>query len=83
MAALELIDNIFEGCPAPLGEGMFGVVAEGLMQLLVGAEGGAGTEDRDMIQSGLNVVTSVVRKDVAQLLQWCVYILLDSSSCRR
>lgn len=63
-AAIDIVDSIFSGRKIPLGEGLFSVVAEILFEAL------GKTEDRDVLQSGLNIITSVVRKDVAQLLNW-------------
>lgn len=68
-AALDLIDNVFDGRGVELGEGLFGVVAEGLFGAL------GGTEDREVLQTGLHIVTTVVRKDVDQLLNWYVHPL--------
>ncbi|KAL8280102.1 hypothetical protein RQP46_007432 [Phenoliferia psychrophenolica] len=63
-AALEIVDNVFDGQPSPLGSGFFGAVAGVLFEVL------AVTEDRAIVQSGLHVITTVVRKDVEQLLSW-------------
>ena len=72
-AALEIVDNIFDGQPSPLGETFFGAVAGVLFETL------AVTEDRAIIQSGLHVITTVVRKDVDQLLNWCISGICSSS----
>ncbi|KAK4699259.1 importin-9, partial [Phenoliferia sp. Uapishka_3] len=63
-AALEIIDSIFDGQPTPLGPGLFDGVAGVLFDILAIAE------DRAIVQSGLHVITTVVRKDVNQLLSW-------------
>lgn len=65
-ASLDIASAIFSRFPTPLPQGAFDRVAEILFEML------AGTEDRDIIQSGLDVVTTVIRKDVDQLLNWCV-----------
>ncbi|KAM0754424.1 ARM repeat-containing protein [Meredithblackwellia eburnea MCA 4105] len=61
-AALDLIDSVFDGQPTPLGAGLFDKVAETLFEAM------RVSEDRDVVQSGLRVVTTTVRKDVQQLL---------------
>lgn len=63
-AAVEIVDGIFLGQPNPMGEGLFATVAEVLFQTL------ATTEDREIQQTGLHIITTVVRKDVDQLLNW-------------
>lgn len=67
-AAVDLVDNIFDGWSVPLAPGVFHGVAPAIFEVL------ATTEDRDLVQSGLHVLTTVVRKDVAQLLTWSVGI---------
>lgn len=64
VTAVDVIDSIFNGLPTPLGEGAFAAVAPAIFEVLAVAE------DREMVQSGLSIVTSVVRKDVNQLLNW-------------
>lgn len=63
-AAMDIVDSIFSGRPSPMGEGLFAAVAPTLFEVLAVAQ------DRDTVQTGLNIVTSVVRKDVDQLLNW-------------
>jgi len=65
-ASLDITSAIFSRFPTPLPHGAFDRVAEIVFEML------AGTEDRDIIQSGLDIVTTVIRKDVDQLLNWCV-----------
>ncbi|GAA5841531.1 hypothetical protein JCM3766R1_003978 [Sporobolomyces carnicolor] len=62
--AIDIADNIFSHMPTPLLPGSFGKIAVNLFEAL------DATEDRDVTQSGLNIVTSVIRKDVNQLLEW-------------
>ncbi|BGP38381.1 hypothetical protein JCM10449v2_002313 [Rhodotorula kratochvilovae] len=63
-AALDITSAIFSRFSTPLPAGAFARVADILFEML------AGTEDRDIIQTGLDVVTTVIRKDVNQLLDW-------------
>ncbi|SCV67876.1 BQ2448_5487 [Microbotryum intermedium] len=66
-SALELIEAILSGRPSGpehFGPGLFGTVAASLFEVI------ASTEDRSVTQSGLNIITTVVRKDVGQLLAW-------------
>ncbi|BGP14490.1 hypothetical protein JCM10213v2_002439 [Rhodosporidiobolus nylandii] len=63
-AALDITNAIFARFPSPLPAGAFDGVASILFEML------AGTEDRDVIQTGLDIVTTVIRKDVDQLLNW-------------
>lgn len=63
-SAVTIVDSIFDGRPAPLAPGMFATVAESLFAVL------SITDDRDMQQTGLHTITTVVRKDVNQLLTW-------------
>ncbi|GAA5946175.1 hypothetical protein JCM3765_000143 [Sporobolomyces pararoseus] len=62
--AIDIADNIFTHMPAPLLPDSFNKIAENLFEAL------NSTDDRDVTQSGLNIVTSVIRKDVNQLLNW-------------
>ena len=64
-AALDICSRIFSRFPTPLPPRSFERVAAVLFDLL------ATTEDRDVTQTGLDVVTTVIRKDVSQLLEWC------------
>ena len=68
-SAMDIVESIFEGQPATLGEGAFATVAGVLFEAL------GTTEDRDVLQTGLHVITTVVRKDVDQLLNWLVLLL--------
>ena len=63
-AAMDIVDSIFSGRPSPIGEGLFAAVASTLFEVLAVAQ------DRDTTQTGLNIITSVVRKDIDQLLNW-------------
>jgi hypothetical protein len=63
-AAMDLIDSVFGASAMPLPAGMLDAVASSLFEVL------ATSEDRDMVQSGLRIITTVVRKDVNQLLNW-------------
>lgn len=63
-SAMDIVESIFEGQPATLAEGAFATVALVLFEAL------GTTEDRDILQTGLHVITTVVRKDVDQLLNW-------------
>ncbi|SCZ96701.1 BZ3500_MvSof-1268-A1-R1_C083g00450 [Microbotryum saponariae] len=66
-SALELIEAILSGRPSGpehFGPGLFGTVAASLFEVI------SSTEDRSVTQSGLNIITTVVRKDVGQLLAW-------------
>lgn len=63
-AALDICSRIFSRFPTPLPPRSFERVAAVLFDLL------ATTEDRDVTQTGLDVVTTVIRKDVSQLLEW-------------
>ncbi|GAA5867303.1 hypothetical protein JCM1840_005019 [Sporobolomyces johnsonii] len=62
--AVDITDSIFMHMPSPLPAGAFERVAEMLFEVL------NVTDDRDVVQSGLNIVTTVIRKDVNQLLNW-------------
>lgn len=64
VSAVDVLNSIFSGLPTPLGEGVFASVAPAVFEVLAVAE------DREMVQSGLSIITSVVRKDVQQLLNW-------------
>lgn len=68
-SALEITNSIFSRFPSPLPAGAFERVAEILFEIL------AATDDRDITQTGLDVVTTVIRKDVDQLLNWSVVLL--------
>ncbi|GAA6037267.1 hypothetical protein JCM8097_008653 [Rhodosporidiobolus ruineniae] len=63
-AALDIANSIFSRFPSPLPAGAFDRVAEPLFEML------GATEDRDVIQTALDIVTTVIRKDVDQLLNW-------------
>ena len=63
-AAVDIVDSIFDGRTIPMGVGMFNVVAGVLFDVM------ATTEDREIQQSGLHIITTVIRKDVDQLLEW-------------
>ncbi|KDE03266.1 hypothetical protein MVLG_06259 [Microbotryum lychnidis-dioicae p1A1 Lamole] len=66
-SALELIEAILSGRPSGpehFGPGLFDTVAASLFEVI------SSTEDRSVTQSGLNIITTVVRKDVGQLLAW-------------
>ncbi|GAA5974253.1 hypothetical protein JCM11641_003356 [Rhodosporidiobolus odoratus] len=63
-SALDIASAIFSRLPTPLPDGAFQPVAEILFEML------QSTEDRDIIQTGLDIVTTVIRKDVDQLLTW-------------
>lgn len=65
-AALDISNSIFSRFPTPLPAGAFARIADILFEMLTT------TEDRDIIQTGLGVVTTVIRKDVDQLLSWSV-----------
>lgn len=65
-AAVEIVDGILLGRPSEggMGEGLFATVAEVLFGVL------ETTEDREIQQTGLHIITTVVRKDIDQLLHW-------------
>ncbi|GAA5855822.1 hypothetical protein JCM8547_000374 [Rhodosporidiobolus lusitaniae] len=63
-SALDISSSIFSRFPTPLPAGAFDRVAANVFEML------AGTEDRDIIQTSLDIVTTVIRKDVDQLLNW-------------
>lgn len=65
-SSIEFVDAIFQGLPSPMTPGLFERIAGQLFDVLTS------TDDRQIVQSGLNVVTNVVRKNVEQLLQWYV-----------
>lgn len=65
-SAIDIVDSIFTGLPCPLGDGVFAAIAPAVFEVLEVAD------DREMVQSCLNIITSVVRKDVDQLLDWYV-----------
>lgn len=65
-SALDIANSIFSRFPSPLPAGAFERIAEILFEVL------AATEDRDIVQTGLDIVTTVIRKDVDQLLNWSV-----------
>lgn len=65
-AAIDVIDNIFDGRTMPIGKGLFTTIASMVFEVL------ETTEDRDLIQTGLHIVTTIIRKDVDQLLNWFV-----------
>jgi hypothetical protein len=71
-AALDIANAIFNRFPTPLPAGAFDGIAPSLFEML------SGTEDRDVIQTSLDIVTTVIRKDVDQLLNWCVLLFLSS-----
>lgn len=71
-AALDICSRIFSRFPTPLPARSFERVAAVLFDLL------ATTEDRDVTQSGLDVVTTVIRKDVSQLLEWYALVPIES-----
>ncbi|KAI0789448.1 ARM repeat-containing protein [Abortiporus biennis] len=64
-AGIELVSAIVEGAPASenggLGEGFFGQIGQSLFKCL------RETEDRDVIQNGINLLTLIIRKDLSQL----------------
>lgn len=64
VTSVDLLDSVLAGLPTPLGEGVFAAIAPAVFEVLAIAE------DREMVQSGLSIITSVVRKDVAHLLNW-------------
>lgn len=65
--SVDLIDSVFDGRPMDsFTPGLFATVAEVLFELLIA------TDDRGILQSGLHVITTVVRKDIDQLLNWFV-----------
>lgn len=74
-ASVDIASRIFSRFPTPLPAHAFGRVATTLFELL------ARTEDRDVTQSGLDIITTVIRKDVAQLLDWYVEPLSRCRSC--
>lgn len=76
-AAVDIIDNIFDGRPLPLGEGMFAVVGDVLFEVL------ASSDDRDLLQSGLHIITTVVRKEQDQILSWFVLVLFPRQALTR
>ncbi|KAH9823821.1 armadillo-type protein [Melampsora americana] len=63
-SSVAVIDGIFKGKLMPLSGGMFEAVAPGLFVTL------ASSEDPDLIQDCLNILTSVVRKGTDQLINW-------------
>ncbi|KAI5481652.1 Importin 9 [Pseudohyphozyma bogoriensis] len=63
-SALDIVESIFDGFVAPLAPGVFAAVAGVLFEVL------GATEDRDILQTGIRLLTTVVRKDVSQLLSW-------------
>ncbi|KAG0140386.1 hypothetical protein CROQUDRAFT_674684 [Cronartium quercuum f. sp. fusiforme G11] len=63
-STVAVIDGVFKGKTMPLSSGMFDAVALGLFQTL------AFTDDSDLIQDCLNILTSVVRKGTDQLINW-------------
>lgn len=73
-SALEITNSIFSRFPSPLPAGAYERVAEILFEVL------GATDDRDIIQTGLDVVTTVIRKDVDQLLNWSVVSLRRPAS---
>jgi len=62
--AIDITDSIFSHLQTPLPPNAFERVAENLFGAL------NSTDDRDVTQSGLNIITTVIRKDVEQLLNW-------------
>ncbi|GAA5825501.1 hypothetical protein JCM5353_005327 [Sporobolomyces roseus] len=62
--AIDITDSIFSHLQTPLPPNAFERVAENLFGAL------NATDDRDVTQSGLNIITTVIRKDVEQLLNW-------------
>lgn len=63
-SATDILDALFAGRPAPLASGWFAAVAPTLFEVL------SITDDRDVLQAGLNIITHTIRKDVGQLLEW-------------
>lgn len=66
VSSVVTINSIFDGRPTPLGDGLFGRVANELFSVL------SQTEDDNILQEGLESLTFVVRKDVDQLINWSV-----------
>lgn len=68
-SSMVVVNAIFDGMPTPMGEGVFGAVAQPLFDTL------GRTDDDNILQEGLECLTYVVRKDVSQLMQWCAHYL--------
>ncbi|OCH92992.1 ARM repeat-containing protein [Obba rivulosa] len=63
--AIEVVNGIVQGAPnTGLGAGFFDVIGPSLFEAL------RKVEDRDVIQSGIECLTSIIRKDVNQILNW-------------
>lgn len=65
-SAMVVINSVFDGRPTTMGEGLFATVAQALFDTLTR------TDDDNVLQDGLECLTYVVRKDVGQLIEWCV-----------
>lgn len=63
-SAIDIVDALFAGRPAPLAPGWFAAIAPTLFEVVTL------TDDRDVLQAGLNILTTTVRKDVTQLLEF-------------
>ncbi|PPQ99515.1 hypothetical protein CVT24_005305 [Panaeolus cyanescens] len=64
-AAIDLISSLVKGSPdSGLGDGFFGLLASSLFSLL------NQTADRDVVQSGITLLTLIIRKDCNQILSW-------------
>ncbi|GBE77314.1 ARM repeat-containing protein [Sparassis crispa] len=64
-AAIDLVGSLVQGAPeSGLGEGFFAHLGPSLFLCM------RTVEDRDVIQSGISCLTSVIRKDFNQLVSW-------------
>lgn len=63
-SSVVVIGAILDGRPSPIGEGFFNAIGQSLFDTL------GRTDDDNVLQEGLECLTYVVRKDVAQLMQW-------------
>ncbi|EMD32596.1 hypothetical protein CERSUDRAFT_161550 [Gelatoporia subvermispora B] len=64
-AAIEVVNGIVQGAPdSGLGAGFFDIIGPSLFEAL------RKVEDRDVIQSSIECLTSIIRKDVNQVLVW-------------
>ncbi|KAG9100077.1 hypothetical protein FS749_016346 [Ceratobasidium sp. UAMH 11750] len=64
-SALEIITSLMRGAQeGQLGQGFFATLAPALFKAI------GETEDRDVVQNGVECLTLIVRKDHSQLAQW-------------
>ena len=66
-SAIVAVDGIFDGRPAPFGDGVFASIGPALLSIL------KRTDDDNVLQEGLECMNLVVRKDTEEFLNWLVW----------